>query len=68
MEKISTIATDPFARVDTVRRVCSKGKECAWCGKPARFNYGFSAHSIGSRTSFDEKSFCSIGCRRSFYE
>ena len=70
-----SINRDPFARGDTVRRVVTNTHTCANCGnsryrngKPINslFNYGWFADDK-HHPSWDDKNFCCVDCRASYY-
>ena len=63
-----TIAHDAFARFETVRRTCAPRQACAWCGQPARWNYGYQMDGISTRPEWDHHAYCSIGCFRTYRE
>ena len=63
--EFKTIARDPFARTETVRRRLPCDSECSWCGNVARFEYG--TETDGGRRFTDGKYFCSASCRRDYY-
>ena len=64
--KTTFISRDPFARFDTVRRRLPQNSECAWCGQTARFEYGSETDS--GKQHMDGHYFCSIGCRKDYYQ
>lgn len=67
-QTVTVISRDPFAREELVRVTDRFGGTCAACGsRPGRFRYGVSPDSVGARTSWDARTFCSVECRRSFY-
>lgn len=67
MSKVTTISHDAFSRVETVRRSAPKGKGCANCDRPARFQYGEQSDGFGALVMWDKHEFCSISCRRSYH-
>lgn len=67
---VVVLSRDPFARVDTVRRVERTNDPCPWCGQNTRgrlFRYGTWADGVGTSPLWDERAFCSVGCRPGFY-
>jgi hypothetical protein len=64
------ISRDPLSRVITVRRLISKSerKSCAWCGRPSRFLYGTEKDGLYSKILYDDRQFCSLICRNTYYE
>lgn len=61
---IVTIARDPFVREDTVRRKAQG--ECAWCGQPAKWQYGNWRDGLATRPDWQIRVFCSRGCERDY--
>lgn len=62
--KTVQISSDPFSRETVIRAKAPAGKECDWCGSPARFIYG--SESPMGRKSFQKRVFCSRSCSRDF--
>ena len=69
IENIITIRHDAFGRYEIVRRLVPTEDRgyCAWCGSPARFNYGIWNEGIYTKPDFDDTQFCSIGCRNIYH-
>jgi hypothetical protein len=68
MPRASQIERDPFARASLMREKCEQGKECAWCGQPARFVYYWEQDSVARSTRFAQaKPFCSVSCFRDYH-
>ena len=64
---IVTVNRNPFARTETERLTLSRplgNRPCAWCGQPARFQYRFVTD--GGTVGTWSRTFCGIGCYRSF--
>lgn len=63
-----TISHDPFARESTVREKINRHehKECAWCGRPARFRYGTERDDSPRRATVNPRPFCSRSCARDY--
>lgn len=61
------LSRDPFARTTLVRQLIPKAerKQCAFCGRVARFRYGQSPDS--GRTYINPKQFCSLSCSRAYH-
>jgi len=70
------ISRDPFSRHDVhryqVRAGQGHGDSCAFCGglngNGKLFIYVIVPDSIMQRQQVDPKAFCSIGCRRLYFE
>lgn len=70
------ISHDPFARESLLRRivVCfGPHRNCAWCGghRPGGqtlFQYGVEPDDRPQQPLWDSKAFCSLDCRRSYYD
>jgi len=65
--KVVQLSSDPFARTTTVRKVIQTWNTCDWCGQNHKghlFRYG---SDNDWRTGWDNRVFCSIGCRRDYY-
>ncbi len=71
MSDYVTIDRDPFARTETVRRLVETQVTCAWCGqdRPSGrlFEYGVDRDDRPGRIAWDDKVFCSRGCREAYY-
>ena len=63
------IKRESFARGDVVRRTVGSSGTCAWCGQRRKggklFRYGWD--SDGGRVSWQDRLFCSVGCRDAYY-
>lgn len=62
----------PIARQSLVRiQIANRSDGCAFCGGTNAykklFRYGIESDSIGSHTQWDDRAFCSIGCRNAYY-
>ena len=42
-------------------------KCCGYCGIEAKFNYGTWSNGLDAKPEFDNKTFCSMRCRKAFY-
>lgn len=68
------VSHDPFGRYSIIRKVVEpyRNDTCEWCGQLRKggnlFRYGTESDSIGGGTSWDSELFCSISCRRSYWE
>ena len=60
-----TITRDPFAGVALVRSNVRRGQFCEWCGRPARYRYGYD-HDHGP-VRWARGVWCSLGCFRSWH-
>jgi len=60
-----TISHDPFGRYSIIRRRAEG--DCAWCGAPARWQYGAESDGFGARPQWQSEVFCSRGCSRAFH-
>lgn len=60
------ISHDPFGRFSIMRRKAPEGAQCKWCGQKAKYEYGTERDDRG-RTDWDGKYFCSLGCRKSYF-
>jgi hypothetical protein len=69
-----TISRDPFAREDVIRRVHHTVQDCDFCGqyrtrkgkKQPPFEYG--CWPDGGKTSWDGHVFCSLACRKAYFD
>jgi hypothetical protein len=73
MSKRVTISRDPFSRSEVVRETAGYSGKCSWCGNNRSSNgirrelFRYGEESDSGRVSWDEREFCSIGCRRAYY-
>ena len=63
---VTTVARDPFARTELIRRSQGQG-ECTWCGSRRRV-FTYEVESDGGRRFGESKSFCNLGCYHSFHD
>jgi hypothetical protein len=70
----ASVARDPFARVELVRRALTAedtgGQQCCWCGgkrpRGGLFEYGVERDARPGRVAEIPGLFCSVGCMRSY--
>jgi len=69
MTNIVTISQDAYGRYEVIRRRLTDeecGAVCAWCGQPAKFEYGVWNSGVNTKPEMDGRAFCSINCRRAY--
>lgn len=75
--KIHSVFHDPFARFSLMRRVIgTRSATCQWCGQhrvirgrqQRLFQYGNSPDDSRGRIDWERVAFCSIGCKRSYWQ
>lgn len=62
---------DPYARTTLMRTSTNSGPGgCAYCGqtRKGRRLFHYYVESDDGRTSHDSRDFCSLACRRDFYD
>lgn len=68
------ISRDPYARSELHRYNVYTNQNCAWCGqvrktpKGRTYIYRYVIENDSGHTVEDDHLFCSISCRRSYYE
>jgi len=64
-----SINRDPFARGNVVRETIPQVDrgDCCWCGRPAKFTYGWDDDQGPRYSHMDSRQFCSIGCFHSYH-
>lgn len=55
--------TPPTARLVRRREETIYGEACPWCGKPARYRYGFEQVAKPGLIEWDENRYCGLKCR-----
>ncbi len=64
------VSRDPYARTELHRETVCTNESCSWCDqrRPSLRLFQYRIRTDGDHTSIIPGLFCSVGCKRAYYD